>query len=70
MPSIRARLDALEHYRRAKKTGGVAFVLPADNEAWRAEFAGKTNTFPTQAQALHYIRAQTERDIPVIIFDI
>lgn len=70
MASIRARLDALEHYRRKSNPGGVAFVIPIDGGGWSTEYAGRYATFPTQEQAIHHIDAQTARDIPVIIFDI
>lgn len=70
MASIRARVAALEHYRHKSDPGGVGLVFPDDGGGWRAEYAGKSTTFPTQEQAIHHIDAQAARDIPVIIFDI
>lgn len=70
MQNVRARLYALEHYRQTSTPEGVAFVIPAGDGGWQAKYVGKYTTFPTQEQAIDYIKEQIIRDIPIIIFDI
>lgn len=70
MERIRSRVEALERYRRGVCPSGVAIIALEASGEWRAEHGGKCGTFPSEAQALHFIHQNAPQSAPVIIIDI